>query len=63
MATIDKTTPPAAAGLAAVLSAANPKNSLLAVGGAAAIAGTGISGGQQVIAYLIFGDSIGSLAG
>lgn len=54
MATIDKTTPLAAAGLAAVLSAANPKNSLLAVGGAAAIAQTGIPGGQQAIAYLIF---------
>lgn len=54
MATIDKTTPPAAIGLGAVLSGANPKNLLLAVGGAAAIAGTGIGGGQQAIAYLVF---------
>jgi hypothetical protein len=54
MATIDKTTPPAALGLAAVLSGANPKNLLLAVGGAVAIAQTGIPGGQQAIAYLIF---------
>ena len=54
MATIDKTTPPAALGLAAVMSGANPKNLLLAVAGAAAIAGTGIPGGQQAIAYLIF---------
>lgn len=54
MATIDNTTPPAALGLAAVLSGANPKNLLLAVGGAAAIAQTGIPGGQQAIAYLIF---------
>ena len=54
MATIDKTSPVAAAGLAAVLSGANPKNLLLAVAGAAAIAGTGISGGQQAIAYLVF---------
>jgi hypothetical protein len=54
MATIDKTTPVTAAGLAAVLSGANPKNLLLAVGGAAAIAQTGIGGGQQVIAYLVF---------
>ena len=54
MATIDKTTPPAAIGLAAVLSGANPKNLLLAVAGAAAIAGIGIPGGQQAIAYLIF---------
>ena len=54
MATIDKTTPGAALGLAALLSGANPKNLLLAVGGAAAIAGTGIPGGQQAIAYLVF---------
>jgi hypothetical protein len=54
MATIDKTTPVAAFGLAAVLSGANPKNLLLAVGGAATIAQTGISGGQQAVAYLIF---------
>jgi hypothetical protein len=54
MATIDKTTPLVALGLAAVLSGANPKNLLLAVGGAAAIAQTGISGGQQAIAYLVF---------
>jgi threonine/homoserine/homoserine lactone efflux protein len=54
MATIDKTTPPAAFGLAAVLSGANPKNLLLAVAGGAAIAQTGIPSGQQAIAYLIF---------
>ena len=54
MATIDKTSPPAAFGLAAALSGANPKNLLLAVGGAAAIAQTGISGGQQALAYLVF---------
>jgi hypothetical protein len=33
---------------------ANPKNLLLAVGGATAIAQTGIPGGQQTTAYLIF---------
>jgi Sap, sulfolipid-1-addressing protein len=54
MTTIDKTSPPAAFGLAAALSGANPKNLLLAVGGAAAIAQTGISGGQQALAYLVF---------
>ena len=54
MATIDKTTPPAAFGLAALLSGANPKNLLLAIAGAATIAQTGIPGGQQAIAYLIF---------
>jgi Sap, sulfolipid-1-addressing protein len=54
MASIDKTTPVAALGLAAALSGANPKNLLLAVGGAATIAQTGIPGGQQAIAYLVF---------
>ena len=54
MATIDKTSPLAALGLAAALSGANPKNLLLAVAGAAAIAQTGIPGGQQAIAYLVF---------
>ena len=54
MTTIDKTTPVAAVGLAAVMSGANPKNLLLAVAGAASIAGTGISGGEQAIAYVIF---------
>jgi Sap, sulfolipid-1-addressing protein len=54
MTTIDKTTPVAAFGLAAALSGANPKNLLLAVGGAAAIAQTGIPGGQQALAYLVF---------
>jgi hypothetical protein len=53
MATIDNT-PVAALGLAAVLFGANPKHLLLAVSGAAAIAQTGIPGGQQAIAYLIF---------
>ena len=54
MGTIDKTTPVTALGLAALLSGANPKNLLLAVGGAAAIAQTGIPAGQQAIAYLVF---------
>ncbi len=54
MATIDKTSPLAALGLAAALSGANPKNLLLAVAGAASIAQTGIPGGQQALAYLVF---------
>jgi threonine/homoserine/homoserine lactone efflux protein len=54
LATIDKTTPLAAFGLGVALSGANPKNLLLAVGGAGAIAQTGIPGGQQAVAYLIF---------
>jgi Sap, sulfolipid-1-addressing protein len=47
MATIDKTSPPAALGLAALLSGANPKNLLLAVGGAAAIAQTASPPGSK----------------
>jgi Sap, sulfolipid-1-addressing protein len=54
MSSIDNTAPLAALGLAALLSGANPKNLLMAVGGGAAIAQTGISGGQQAIAYLVF---------
>ena len=54
MTTIDKTSPIAALGLAAVLSGANPKNLLLAVGGATVITQTGIPAGRQVIAYLVF---------
>jgi hypothetical protein len=54
MARIDQIRPPGAFGLAAVLAGVNPKNLLLAVGGAASIAQTGISGGEQAIAYLVF---------
>ena len=54
MGTIDKIKPLTALGFGAVLAGANPKNLLLAVAGAAAIAQTGISGTQQAIAYLIF---------
>jgi hypothetical protein len=54
LTTIDKITPVAAVGLGAGLSCLNPKNLVLAVGGAAAIAQTGISGGQQAVAYVVF---------
>lgn len=54
MGTIDQIKPPMAFGLAAVLAGVNPKNLLLIVGGAATIAQTGIPGGQQAIAYLVF---------
>ena len=54
MGTIDNFKPLTAFGFAAVLAGANPKNLLLAVGGGAAIAQTGIPDGQQAIAYLIF---------
>jgi hypothetical protein len=54
MARIDDVRPLAACGIAALLAGVNPKNLLLAVGGAASIAQTGISGGQQAVAYLVF---------
>src|SRR5262245_26813699 len=48
MGALDRFTPVKAAGAGVVLSALNPKNLLLAVAGAAAIAQTGISTGDQV---------------
>jgi hypothetical protein len=54
MGAVDKFKPLTALGFAALLAGVNPKNLLLAVAGAAAIAQTGISGTQQAIAYLIF---------
>jgi hypothetical protein len=54
MAAIDSFPPPKAAGAGAVLAGANPKNLLLAVAAAAAIAQTGIPGGEQAIAYAVF---------
>jgi hypothetical protein len=47
-------TPPNACGLGVLLAGANPKNLLLGVGACAAIAETGISGGQQAGAYAVF---------
>jgi hypothetical protein len=54
MGAIDRFKVAAALGGGAALAGANPKNLLLAVGGAAAIAQTGISGGQQAVAYAAF---------
>ena len=51
---IDRFAPGQALGGGALLAGANPMNLLLAVGGAAAIAQTGISGGRQAIAYAVF---------
>jgi Sap-like sulfolipid-1-addressing protein len=51
---IDGFSGPKALGAGAVLSAANPKNLLLAVAGATTIAQSGIGGGQQAGAYAIF---------
>ncbi|MBP0452045.1 GAP family protein [Kitasatospora sp. RG8] len=50
MQAIDRFTPGKAAGLAAVLVAANPKNLVLAVGGAVSIATSTASGGGKAVA-------------
>jgi threonine/homoserine/homoserine lactone efflux protein len=54
MGAIDAFNPPKSVGAGVVLSAANPKNLLLAVAAAAAIAQTGIPGGEQAAAYAVF---------
>jgi threonine/homoserine/homoserine lactone efflux protein len=54
MQALDTVTPVKAVGMGAVLSGANPKNLLLAVSGAAAIAQTGISAGRQTVAWIVF---------
>ncbi|OIV39005.1 hypothetical protein BIV57_02550 [Mangrovactinospora gilvigrisea] len=54
MAAIDRFTPAKSAGLAAVLVAANPKNLVLAVGGALSIASTaGASAGDKAVAGVL----------
>jgi hypothetical protein len=54
MGAVDNFKPPAVVGTGALLAGANPKNLLLAGGGAATIAQTGIAAAQQAIAYVIF---------
>jgi hypothetical protein len=54
MGAIESFTPAKAVGAGAVLAGANPKNLLLAIAAAAAIAQTGIPGGQQAGAYAVF---------
>ena len=54
MGAIDSFAPPKAAGAGVVLSAANPKNVLLAVAAAATIAQTEIPGGEGAVAYAVF---------
>lgn len=54
MQTIDAFHPGKAAAFGILLSGANPKNLLLAVSAGAAIAGTGIPGGQQAVALAVF---------
>ncbi len=54
MAAIDDFDAPKALAAGAVLAGANPKNLLLSVAAAASIAGTGVSGSDQAISYLVF---------
>ncbi len=54
MSALDTFSPLKAAGAGVLLSAANPKNLLLAVAAAAAVAQAGIPTGQQVGAYAVF---------
>ena len=54
METIDTFTPARSVAIAVALSAINPKNLVLAVGAAAAIAETGIPAGEQAVAYAVF---------
>ncbi|MEU7074079.1 GAP family protein [Streptomyces narbonensis] len=54
MRAVDRFTPGKAAGLAALLSGANPKNLVLAIGGAASIASSPVSGGGKALAGVLF---------
>jgi threonine/homoserine/homoserine lactone efflux protein len=54
MRTVDTFTPGRSLGIAAALSGINPKNLLLTVGAAAAIAQTGVDTGEQAVALAVF---------
>lgn len=54
MGMLDGITAPKTGGLAFALSALNPKNLLFIIGGAAAVVGTGVSTGDQAIAWIVF---------
>jgi threonine/homoserine/homoserine lactone efflux protein len=54
MGALEGFTPVKAVGAGVVLSAANPKNLLLAVAGAVAIAGAGLSAGDETVAWIVF---------
>ena len=54
MRKIDRFTPGRALGVAVAFAAVNPKNTLLAIGAATAIAGTGASTGAQAVALAVF---------
>jgi threonine/homoserine/homoserine lactone efflux protein len=54
MQTIDSFRAPKAVGMGALLSGVNPKNLILTVGAAVAIAQTGIAAGEQAVALAVF---------
>ena len=54
MGALENLTPVKAGGIALALGTINPKNLLFIIGGAAAVAQTGISGGDQAIAWIVF---------
>jgi threonine/homoserine/homoserine lactone efflux protein len=54
MGALDSFTPIKAGGAGVLLSGLNPKNLLLAVAGALAIAQAGISTGEEVASYVVF---------
>jgi threonine/homoserine/homoserine lactone efflux protein len=54
MSALDGIRPVKAGGLAILLGTINPKNLLLIVGGAAAVAQTGVSAGDQTVAWIVF---------
>jgi threonine/homoserine/homoserine lactone efflux protein len=54
MGAIEGFTPLKAAGIGALFSGLNPKNLLLAVAGAVAIAGAGISTSQEIVSWIVF---------
>jgi threonine/homoserine/homoserine lactone efflux protein len=54
MSALDRFTPPKAAGAGVLLSGLNPKNLLLTVAGAAAIAQADISASQEAVALVVF---------
>jgi hypothetical protein len=54
MSALDTFTPVKSSGLGVVLSAVNPKNLVLIIGGATAVAQTDISGGGQTVAWVVF---------
>jgi Sap, sulfolipid-1-addressing protein len=54
MSAVDSFTAPRSLGMGVALAAVNPKNLTLTVAGAAAIAQTGVGGGEQALALAIF---------